>query len=335
MVETMKMCPICKQETKYMGTNCSHCNNSYAFVNSFMSEAAYQTWVKMIAAKSQERNDRVANNFLKNRITIENGAACIYNAGENSVAICNGNGFVQHIDNILQYCASVHHQVMLMVDGSLTVSGDCGYDMSELKNIKQVYTATGATYAIDNNGSVIVTGISPIQNQVCQWKDVKKLIGNRGRLVALTEMGNVLIADDTINDTQNLNANATNAVDIATSYNCTIWLNADGTIGFNGRASDPRSEVEKWNNIKSIAVENYYAVGLTTEGRVLLAGESISSLDLGRSEAATWENVIYVACSNSAIVGVFMDGTVKIVGNMAKKDAIEREIQQEIAKFFN
>ncbi len=342
MEKTLKMCPVCKQETDNAGFDCPHCNNKYALVTGFVSEAAYQTWLGVIANERRKRNSGVVNNFSKNQITVENGAVCIRGNGENYVTLCDGKGSVKRLDNVIQYSESSRHQVMLTDTGSLKVSGECDYDLSDLKDIKEVYAATGATYVVNNNGDVIVRGISPIQKQVSQWTNVKKLIGNRGRLVALTENGNVAIADDTIittdnpieNDLRNLTV-ATKAVDVATTYNCTIWLNSDGTVGFNGRKSDPRSAVAKWSNIKAIAIENCYAVGLTTDGRVLLEGEAIAGLDLGRLEAKTWEDVIYIACSNSAILGVFMDGSVKIVGNMEKKDAVAKEAQQEIARFFN
>ena len=326
----MATCPICNYKSEASGISCPRCRGPFAFVNGFAGEASYRAWLKGIDTLRRQRTEEVAKGFLKHRITLDSAYACIRAEGEQSVILCRENGSVERLDGVIGYSANVRHEVLLDKDGKVRIKGECRYEVNDLKGIRCVYAGAGATYAVDGEGKMIVRGVSPIQKQVCSWRKVKKLAGNRGRLAALTEDGNVLIADDT--KSEMLDMGIRTAVELATTYNFTLWLNADGSVGYSGRETDARCAVKSWKNVKAVAVENNYAVGLTEDGRVLLAGKAGAGFDMERSLAASWTDVIYVACSNSGILGVFADGSVKIVGNVENKDVIAASVAKEIAR---
>lgn len=325
-------CPVCNYKSEASGISCPRCLTPYALVNSFTGEAAYRTWLKEVDALRRQRADAIAKDFLNHWITLESSYACIRAKGEESVTVCRKNGSVERLDGVIQLSSNVRHEVMLTKDRNVRIAGECRYEVGDMNRIRCVYAGAGATYAVDGEGKMIVRGVSPIQKQVCSWQRVKKLVGNRGRLAALTDQGNILIADDT--KSEMLDMGIRTAIELATTYNFTLWLNEDGTVGCSGRETDGRCAVKVWKNIKAIAVENKYAVGLTEEGKVLLAGKTTPDFDMDRSQAASWSNVIYVACSNSAIMGIFGDGSVKIVGNVENKDVIEQTVEKEIARLF-
>ena len=75
--------------------------------------------------------------------------------------------------------------------------------------------------------------------------------------------------------------------------------------------------MENWKDIVSVKADSSYAVGLTREGDVKLAGTCKPFLDMNRSSAANWKDVIAITCSRSSIAAIFADGSLKIVGNFS------------------
>ena len=84
----------------------------------------------------------------------------------------------------------------------------------------------------------------------------------------------------------------------------------------------------EWRNVVAVAAEDMYAVGLTRDGRVLLAGEG-GWLDRGRSKAAEWTNITAIAAGHGAIAAVDANGRLHIAGdNFATLAGRERLIAQ-------
>ncbi len=74
--------------------------------------------------------------------------------------------------------------------------------------------------------------------------------------------------------------------------------------------------MDGWKDIVAIEADSAYAVGLTKDGQVRMAGYCKPFLDMGRSDAANWKNIMAIACSNSGIAAIGTDRTLRLAGNL-------------------
>lgn len=326
------VCQVCGNVCDIEREDCFNCGNKFVFANVFAGEKGYTLWTSYISKLKAETERKKRERFRANKISLFNSQVCLSNNDENYTTVYSGDGNPKRFDGVVQYSAGARHTVMLRSDGTVTAYGvtdDGQCNLGDLTGIKYVYAGANCTYAIDSAGKVIVKGFSPVEDIVSTWENMVKIVGNKGRIVGLSKDGVVKIADDM----QSVEMSATDAVDIDTTYNFSVWLKKDGTVGCFGKASDARNGVTNWENIIAIGVENNYAIGVLKDGAIVLAGKSPEGFDLGRNSAGDWKNVVSVACSNSAMMGIFSDGSVKIVGNAENKDKLETEISKDLVKY--
>lgn len=324
-------CAVCGNALKD-SWSCSDCNSEYSGVTLFASELSLSVWQKLVEKQKMLIKSKNIDAFRQNKISLFSTEFAISPANEKQTHVYSGNGGCKKLDGVAQYSSGARHRVMLNYDGTVTAEGgnlDGQCDLSDLSDISYVFAGANCTYAVTKSGDVIVRGFSPVEKTVKSWMNIIKLVEDNGRVVGLTKKGEVLIADDS----QVVDVKVTGALDIDTTYNFTVWLNKDHSIGCYGNQNDGRNEIVNCKDALAVGVENRCAVALKKDGSVFVVGKSKSGLGLDRDEVKNWKNLIHIACSNSGILGIFEDGTVKIVGNVDNKTEIQRDVTNSKAKY--
>lgn len=328
-----RLCAVCGEPIGEGVNVCPKCSCKFPAPVYFNSEAGHQSWLEHIRAYQNKYRLLRADQFRRHRLMLFPTQLCISGADRKSTTVYSAYNAPRVLDGVVKCSVNSRHTAYLRADGTVygegaNTVGQC--DLKDLQSVRDVYAGANCTYVVDAQGSVIIRGDSPVDEAVKGWKGVKKIIGNKGRVVALTEEGNVLVADDI----KQVQIDARDVVDIDTTYNYTIWLKKDGTVGCECKVNDPRNAVKDWKDIVMVGVENYYAVGLKKDGTVVYAGKTIPGIDMDRSKIAQWKNVVAIACSNSGILGVMADGSVEIVGNVENRHKIRDQFLQDLAQYW-
>ena len=174
---------------------------------------------------------------------------------------------------------------------------------------KLIYAWGDHTFAITNNGSILLTGANSALFYV-NYSDVKEIVLG-GHLLFLKSNGKVVGSGS--NKYGELNTSEWNdIIKVAVGRQSSIGLRNDGTVVQTGidRDRDIYAEVDNWKDIVDIAAPTYYTVGLKSDGTVLLAGEStIFPLDV-----STWTNVTRLFTDGEELIGLQKNGNVIISG---------------------
>ena len=108
-------------------------------------------------------------------------------------------------------------------------------------------------------------------------------------------------------------------VSVAANNLIALGVQADGTVQF---ASDSNyldepfySSPDSWQNIASAAVGSYLAVGLTTDGSVVVAGEQENIL---RRQTDQWHGISFIAAGENSIVGISERGKLFTAGPLSR-----------------
>ncbi len=312
--------------------SCEACKSQYSGVALFANQQSFSVWKKSVQQQITILKAKSIEAFRNNKISLFPTEFAISLCNEKRTDVYNGDGRCKSLEGIAQYSSGARHNVMLKSDGSVTAEGgnlDGQCNLSDLSDISFVLAGANCTYAVTKQGDVIVRGFSPVEKIVTGWKNVVKLVGDNGRVAGLTKNGEVLIADDS----QTIDVKVTGALDIDTTYNFTVWLNKDHSIGCYGNQNDGRNEIVNCKDALAVAVENRCAIALKKDGSVFAVGKSKSGLGLDRDEVKNWKNLINIACSNSGILGIFEHGTIKIVGNVDNKSEIQRDANNSKTKY--
>ncbi len=335
-MSTQRTCPVCGAAANSdAGPRCEACGFSAAFVRYFSSPESAAFW-RAEVARNAVTPLPLAQAALADRLFI----------GPNTVGICLDDacytvdgvyGVCEQNARILQVSAGPRHTVTLMRNGTVSASGNNDFgecNVSSLRDIRQVAAASGLTYALRKDGQVQQVGTSGRQGgtgvlSLDGLSHVVRLANGGQHLAALTDDGRIVIrvADvspglDGFFDAQVSQLSHVKSVAAGSEY-CTLALLEDGTVRFVGISGDSRSGVSDWADISSVAVDSVYAVGLSKDGHVLLAGRAPSSLlDAGRSKAAEWEDVAAVACGHSVIAAVTSGGRLLLAGTTPRREEI-------------
>jgi alpha-tubulin suppressor-like RCC1 family protein len=245
-------------------------------------------------------------------------------------------GTTSRYEDVLQVSIGAHHTAVLKCDGTVTASGSNSFgqcDVSSLHDIRQVIAAASCTYALRQDDIVQVAGKTDSPELVTQalpgemlpalegWDDVLRLAYSPGHLSALHKKvhvsSNVRLQ---MHDLTHLLHENDMQKAIAAGRDYTLVLRKDGTVRYDGEKKDVGSAVKLWKDVRAIAGDSLYAIGLTPDGRLHLAGGSPSSvLAAGRTDAAQWENVAAVTCGDSVIAAVTADGELLLAGNAPRR----------------
>lgn len=348
-----QLCPICGAPRDAAGGfACAACGFRTAFVTHFASPAAAELWRAELKRRIKPLPQVQA--LLAGRLSF--GLKHVSLLLDKEHYLADGvYGETERDESILQVSRGDRHTVTLLRDGTVTAGsanefGQC--DVSSLRSIRQVIAAARCTYALRSDGRVQVAGVTgagtlPLETLKGEtlpflkgWTDVVRLAAGEGHLAGLTAGGGVILGGFPPAAQERLSAEAAelrHVKGVAAAGSCTAALLEDGTVRFLGDKTDPRGSVSEWRSVVCVAAESGYVIGLTSEGRILMAGKVNPLLDMGRSDAAGWENIAAVACDRSAIAAVTADGELRMAGNVPQRAALltawDRDIRPALLRF--
>ncbi len=353
--EKVQLCPACgAPRDSAGGLGCSSCGFSAAFVTYFASPEAEEAW------RAQLRRFApvplaLKQALLADRLTLGRHHVSILL----DKALYLADGVYEETErdwDALQVSRGDRHTAVLLRDGTVKARGSNEYaqcDVSSLRSIRQVIAASRCTYALREDGRVQLAGVTgsltlPTEQLpgkalpvLAGWDSIVRLAWGGDHLAGVTADGRILVGGfpPALQDRIASQASCLCHVKAITAApgNYTLVLLEDGTVRSLGDDSDPRGAVSDWKNITGIAAESGYAVGMTSDGHIRLAGRVSPILDGGRSSAAGWENIAAVVCGHSAIAAVTGDGELLLAGNLPRRDSLlnawDRDIRPELADF--
>ena len=351
-------CPVCgaaRQSDEQI--DCAECGFRGAFVAHFADAEQYAAWRESIAMATKRPIAELQSMMAGSLIL---GGNCVgVHLKDGSLHLANGiYREAETRTDTLQVSFGERHTVTLRANGTVAAEGDntCGQrNVSALNGIRAVLAAPNCTYAVRSDGRVAVCGLTgaltlpteQLPGEPCpvlkDWNNVVRLACGNEHLVGLTADGRVLIGGFSPTEQEIRSAEAAKLRDVkeiaAAVSGGTIALLKDGTAQFLGAGDDPRAQVQEWKDLTAVAMESGYSVGLTSDGRVRLAGSVNRLLDLGRSQAAAWENVVAIACRDAVIAAVTDEGELKLAGTLARKAEVlevwDREIRPVLHRWFH
>lgn len=101
-----------------------------------------------------------------------------------------------------------------------------------------------------------------------------------------------------------------NIVSVTAAPNATYAIDSGGNLKVRGLVSEP--SVKNWSSLTSIACGSYHIVGLTKEGRVLIAGDMLD--ENVKKKVLSWKNAVSVAAAMEATLCLHQNGTVSFAG---------------------
>lgn len=260
----------------------------------------------------------------------------VHRNGEDFMTLLNGKDSPKRIQAVA--CSmSKRHSVFLSSDGVLSAeSNSANYDSlydfmdDSQQRFKSVFAGICCTYAVNLDGKVIVQGEILPTNSLSEWTDVKKIVGHQGRVVGLTEQGNVRI-----NDKNDRIVEVGDAIDVATTFNFTLWLKKDGTVGCQSdHPDDSRGKVSGWRNVTAIGVDNDFAYALTSGGHVLCTEKPPRCLK-DMTGVQEWEKVSCLIANTNGLLAVFCDSSARFLNSMGKCGCDYSKICDEISALIN
>lgn len=178
------------------------------------------------------------------------------------------------------------------VDGTVVKSSSCslGSQISftslsdgKWKNIKAIDTSIqhSRVYGVKNDGTVIKTlPVKPLflktssrhDSDISTWADIRTIAVGETNIFGLKKDGTVIQAHDKYHfgfpDVSKMKA----VIQLAAGRRHVVGLKQDGTIVSAGDNTFGQCAVDDWENIVSVYAMHNFTLGLTFDGRVLIAG---------------------------------------------------------------
>ena len=339
MMNSNLLCPVCgSPPAKNQGasTRCPRCRQADAFCEYFAGQEAWDTWKKQTAAAAKKWIQKSLRGQQANcRLVLGSDHVVFYNREKAKGLKLQQYEEPKLLRGIRQYSAGKLHSTSINSSNTVTVSGNNDYGQCSLHNSKGVSYALAAprcTYLITTEGSIKVSGACSDRDTVTGWKNIQKLVTAGSAPIGLTNEGTLVTTDTAEAWIQGI-AQWNHVADVAAA-GYVLALHTDGRVSCAGN-DGIRSQTAQWENIIAIAADTQYAVGLTAEGKVLLAGQK-SFMDMGRSDAAQWENIIAISASpqGGVIGGVSADGQLHLAGLMIDKEKLCRQFEETSSDLF-
>ena len=320
-----EICPVCgnrKSKTALSAYDCENCGFENAYIAYFAGEKSFAAWRANAEAAKKKRELQEIKEFASSaRFTVGGNAFSFISQKDGTLYTVFGDGRVAEEKDVKQVSHSERNYAVLYKNGTVKVFGeDNTYsqkDTSSWAGISFVLTVPNCVYGVTESGDVLAAGV-PASENIKFWRGIAKLSGGAEYIAALTRDGNVLAEGSlpdksfygTVSALKNVQA-------ISASRNCLLALHTDGTVSFAGKTGDARSGAEAWREVLAIASDGSFAVGLTHEGQVLLAGACKPFLEKGRSAASSWQNIAAVSCNQSGIGALTKRGELLFAGTVS------------------
>ena len=349
MTETRKQCPVCGSDlSKQLGAElnaCPRCRFPYAQVTQFADSSSLISWKQLVQNYRADLIQKLQNKCREERVFLLAGGSVVCKLMEERIlALVRPDSLhIQTDPMVVQYSAAENasrNEAYLLANGTVRSMGDNSYSQcntSNMTGIKRLLATPACTYGITKNGGVVVSG-QRMFPAVENWKNIRDLTAGTYHLAGLTTDGRVLVTGNMLNpDVVREMKSWRDVTSVVAAGDATLALRKDGSVVFAGKAGNPRrAGVRQWTQITDIALESVYAVGLTSAGKVLLAGENRNEdLDMGRKDAANWTDIIAISCSRSGIGALGIDGTLHLVGNLREIEQIENTWEKIRTRFMD
>lgn len=212
-------------------------------------------------------------------------------------------------------------------------------DTSEWNSIIDVAAGEKFIIAIDSDGNAYAQGHNGNgQTNVKEWKKVIAVDAGWSFAVGLTEEQELVYSGHDNGQTKMFEENKAAWKDVVNisaaggglNSKCkggghTVGLKKDGTVVAIGDNSYGQCEVEDWTDIVAIDTGDWYTVGVTSTGKVLITGQnSIHNMYID-SEFYEWEDIVEIAAGFGQTIGVKSDGTTVAIGynNDGERDGVK------------
>lgn len=330
MDERNMTCPVCGHARAGEGLRCPNCQFPQAFVTCFAGERSHGFWERKVRAARRAWSDRrLPLLSAPGAFTLDWKEASFLDTERHVLTRFRAGGEPVRMEQVRQYSPGSHHAVLLHTDGTVEARGDNDYGQCTVKDLKDiVFVAAGpqCTLAVEKNGRVHVRGACACRTQVEGWEEIQAVACGSYHVVGLRRDGQVRFAGGPLAPAVFRSAPPVMTVPVISveaATDCALFLHKNGTVTFAGRAGDPRSGAGKWEDIQAVAADGQYAVGLTRDGRVLLAGERHTLLSAGRVQAEKWIDLAAIACGGSCIGGITRSGELRLAGDMPNAAALQ------------
>lgn len=330
MAELNIVCPVCGHAQAGEELRCSNCQFAHAFITHFAGERSHGFWEREVRAARRAWNDqRLPLLSASGAFALDWQRTAFLNVQTHVLTVMD-SGFEEpaRIEGVQHYSLGSHHSVVLSTNGMVQAEGDNDYGQCTVKDLKDiVFVAAGpqCTLAVDRRGHVHVRGACACRSQVERWEEIQSVACGSYHVVGLRKDGQVQFAGGPLAPAVFRSAAPPMAFPVtavAAATDCALLLHKNSMVTFVGRPGDPRSGAGKWEEIQAVAVDGQYAVGLTRDGRVLLAGEHCPLLSMGRVQAEGWIDMAAVACGGSCIGGITRSGKLLLAGSMPGADML-------------
>ncbi len=174
-------------------------------------------------------------------------------------------------------CDYPYRYVVLLEDGTVTNSDQGIYENLQGEKIRSIADAGGATAGIKEDGTVVFTPIKwdlLRQKKLEEWPEKLKQICAGSYFVGLKEDGTVIAEDVTLNYLINTVEQWNNITKLAAAGDTVIGLREDGTVAAvcTWQSDRGQCDVDNWTDVIAVNTNGSVTVGITKDGKVLMAG---------------------------------------------------------------
>lgn len=252
-------------------------------------------------------------------------------AGSNSDGQCN----VDTWEDIISVDGYGVCTIGLKKDGTVEVAGNLTTTqkarISSWKNIVDVAAGERYVVALQNDGRVVADGHNgDYQCDVGNWKNIIDIDAGWRFTVGLTDNGELLYAGQAkkqISDYESDTEAWKDVIKISASGGQpnghlrggghTVGLKSDGTLVAVGDNNYGQCDFDKniWKDIVDVAAGDWYTVGLTKEGKVLITGQNkpgVQYIDVEKLNS--WINIKDIAAGYGQTLALGSDGYVYGMG---------------------
>ncbi len=336
---TTSRCPVCgntAQITEEDSMTCPVCGAPYAFVKYFADEDDAHSWQDKVEKYKGDMVEKICKkHFARSILSIGDRAAAVVTP-RNQFLFCSDNADEDMLTDVSQISFGGRHCLLLFQDGHVearTTSRNVDQGQCRVEGWHEIiYVEAGAncSYGVRKDGSVLVSGIPPVPSEdIIKQRNIKFITEGDSFVVCQTESGQLKMiipagANQGLKNMQRAVENCRGAVSVEAAKGCVAVLDGNKEVHcYCTENNDIRLGAGTWTGIIMVAVESHYVVGLTSKGKIRLAGRE-SVMDAGRKDAVGWENNVALACTPNGIGAVALDGTLHLAGNIIDIETLKQ-----------
>jgi|AGTN01.1.fsa_nt_gi Bacterial surface proteins containing Ig-like domains len=257
--------------------------------------------------------------------SVEASAKLTIGIKSSGTAIASGSQTVNQWDvygraNVMQAAAGLSHTVLLFKDMTAVAVGEDRYGetaVSGWANVRYIAAGEYTTYGVTIDGKVLAAGNNAFgQLDVSGWAGITAVAAGKRHVLGLDSSGRVFgTGDNSSGQLDNLSS-LSGIVAIAAGGSFSAFLKSDGTVEVTGSIAD-KDSVRAWLDVVKIAAGGSFLYGLTSEKKVLAAGDN----SYGQLNVQNLLDIIDIAGGETHGAFLRSDGVVEFAGSGAQYNA--------------